>query len=648
LLLLFALAEFVRPPAAPPQRATVAQAAKPAGGEAAPPSTSNLNLNGDVSPGNNALHALVGAVAAEAGGGDALGGAIGAGAGEAARGIDITGKLFGIDPDKALRELEAQVDDGKLDPNSAEFKAAYEAAATEYQQLKSLEKAINQGASLLVGGAASGLARSDAMTGAGAAWSGEQFNRQLHDGKAGTKDEIGKLKEEAAIIAKDPALQEKYGLQGTEEEILNQLRLAAFNIVKYGDEIPLDSVEHQIGQNLQKAGGVNAGAVDYLKQFQGEGYFVYDETSAAVDAIASGRQSLNDYKQMVEGLEGPPIFIATAQSNVIERGLKTEQDGGYLDINGGHNAAEASMSYVSDIYKALSDSYKNEGLTYRAKALMESAIYWDAAARYDPQSRGQLEAAGVLTKVPILGNLFAGDQQQFDIAYQDALNASGLTWAADRANEIKWTRMGSFAKNFQAEALSLELGVLDVYAPSLLRTSAGLVDDIAVKLAPKTAAVGSELAAGTRAAATEVTTAGNAAKNAGTAAIEFKVAPPVTTPYGPAVQADSAAALAARAEVEKGATLYRVGTMGKSEAAEAQFWTTENPLTTPGYAEKYGIPAENIAKADFFETATLKPGAKFVTRPAPGVGANQGGAIEVVVEKGGVKLNSFSTGTPGQ
>jgi hypothetical protein len=48
LLLLFTLAEFVRPPAAPPQAAPVAQTAKSADGEAAPPSPSTSNLNGDV------------------------------------------------------------------------------------------------------------------------------------------------------------------------------------------------------------------------------------------------------------------------------------------------------------------------------------------------------------------------------------------------------------------------------------------------------------------------------------------------------------------------------------------------------------------------------------------------------------------------
>jgi len=44
---------------------------------------------------------------------------------------------------------------------------------------------------------------------------------------------------------------------------------------------------------------------------------------------------------------------------------------------------------------------------------------------------------------------------------------------------------------------------------------------------------------------------------------------------------------------------------------------------------------------DFLETGTLSPGARFITRGAPGVGANGGGAMEVVTSPGGVTLNSF-------
>jgi len=84
--------------------------------------------------------------------------------------------------------------------------------------------------------------------------------------------------------------------------------------------------------------------------------------------------------------------------------------------------------------------------------------------------------------------------------------------------------------------------------------------------------------------------------------------------------------------------------MGKSQASEGQFWSLEHPLS-PGYAGRYGVPAENAANANFIEAARLPPGAPFVTRPAPGIGQNVGGGIEVVVPSGGVQMQWF-TGMP--
>jgi hypothetical protein len=114
----------------------------------------------------------------------------------------------------------------------------------------------------------------------------------------------------------------------------------------------------------------------------------------------------------------------------------------------------------------------------------------------------------------------------------------------------------------------------------------------------------------------------------------------VVTPYGPALQSSIPEALAARSAVQGGTPLYRLGTIGKSEAAEAQFWALEHPLN-PGFAARYGIPPANVAKFNFIETATLKPGTPFVTRPAPGIGSNPGGGIEVVVPSNGVTLKYF-------
>jgi filamentous hemagglutinin len=105
----------------------------------------------------------------------------------------------------------------------------------------------------------------------------------------------------------------------------------------------------------------------------------------------------------------------------------------------------------------------------------------------------------------------------------------------------------------------------------------------------------------------------------------------------------SPAALAAHSQVEQGTNLYRIGTTGKSQGVEAQFWSLEPP-TAPGFAGRYGIPRENVANANFIEVGKLKPGTPFITRQAPGVGTNPGGGIEIVVPENGVQVNCFSTG----
>jgi filamentous hemagglutinin len=81
--------------------------------------------------------------------------------------------------------------------------------------------------------------------------------------------------------------------------------------------------------------------------------------------------------------------------------------------------------------------------------------------------------------------------------------------------------------------------------------------------------------------------------------------------------------------------------MGRSQAAEGQFWALEHPAT-PGYASRYGIPEENIRNLDLVEQGRVPPGTPFVTRSAPGIGENVGGGIEVVVPPGGVDLDWFS------
>ena len=115
----------------------------------------------------------------------------------------------------------------------------------------------------------------------------------------------------------------------------------------------------------------------------------------------------------------------------------------------------------------------------------------------------------------------------------------------------------------------------------------------------------------------------------------------IRIPGGIAKQSTSEAAMAARAQVEAGTRLYRIGTTGISKAGEAQFWALEHPLS-PGYIARYGIPPQNVAEANFIETAILRLGTAFVTRIAPPVWPNPGGGIEVVVPEGGVILQGFS------
>ena len=113
----------------------------------------------------------------------------------------------------------------------------------------------------------------------------------------------------------------------------------------------------------------------------------------------------------------------------------------------------------------------------------------------------------------------------------------------------------------------------------------------------------------------------------------------IATPYGPAVQSMTAEAQAALRQVQGGATLYKGGFLGQSEAGVSQFLSLENPLS-PGFAARYGIPPQNV-NFDFILSGRLQPGASVITRPAPGVLTNPGGAIEAVTTPGSFIIDSF-------
>ena len=122
---------------------------------------------------------------------------------------------------------------------------------------------------------------------------------------------------------------------------------------------------------------------------------------------------------------------------------------------------------------------------------------------------------------------------------------------------------------------------------------------------------------------------------AGVGGAGAQAAASIDTPYGVATQAASTEAQALRTSVENGATVYRQGSFGVQQTAEGQFWAPENPLTTPGYASGYGTPASGAP--DWIMGGQVDPGEPFVTRPAPGLGNNPGGGLEVVTNPGGVK-----------
>ena len=106
----------------------------------------------------------------------------------------------------------------------------------------------------------------------------------------------------------------------------------------------------------------------------------------------------------------------------------------------------------------------------------------------------------------------------------------------------------------------------------------------------------------------------------------------IVTPHGDAVQATTRDALLARTQVAEGRSVYRIGMKGQSNTGRgAQFWSLEHPLTTPNFGQKYGIPEANLTNIDFVETGIVRRDVPFITRPAPGVGGNLGGGIEIVV-----------------
>ena len=111
----------------------------------------------------------------------------------------------------------------------------------------------------------------------------------------------------------------------------------------------------------------------------------------------------------------------------------------------------------------------------------------------------------------------------------------------------------------------------------------------------------------------------------------------INTPYGEAIQSNNPKALDARSQYLNGGTVYRGGELGRSQTGNAQFWGLENPMNA-GYADKYGV---DFNRLDYIMMGTLPAGSNFITRPAPGLGGNLGGGIEIIVDPGTININSF-------
>jgi hypothetical protein len=69
------------------------------------------------------------------------------------------------------------------------------------------------------------------------------------------------------------------------------------------------------------------------------------------------------------------------------------------------------------------------------------------------------------------------------------------------------------------------------------------------------------------------------------------------------------------------ALVYRQGTFADESVGwdgnyvKGQQWAGENPLTTPNYAQRYGLPAENTMRPDW--VAGGKTTGAYSTRPSP-------------------------------
>jgi len=88
---------------------------------------------------------------------------------------------------------------------------------------------------------------------------------------------------------------------------------------------------------------------------------------------------------------------------------------------------------------------------------------------------------------------------------------------------------------------------------------------------------------------------------------------------------------AAKAEVYRQGTFANEAVGWEGNFVKGKQWANDNPSATPGYAKKYGLPAENTGKPDWIAKGRIQ--GDYRTRPAPASHnnpANSGGGMEIL------------------
>jgi hypothetical protein len=457
---------------------------------------------GDGGIGKITLHTFVGAAQASMGGGDILSGALGAGVAEVARNKNFATQVLGLKHDYVYDDKGNIIGDNNAN----------------------LLKAVDQLASAGIGLGAGAVA-GDAMTGGGAAWSAEQFNRQFHkeemaelktQAESKTSNDIaakilqdnpGMTQEEALALAKSGDYNIKYDHDKLYQANYDNYLLAGSAMVHAGDEITEKHWLHGIMQIMQKNGAGDSLAT-YRDDLKSTGLFTYDDSfDGVLDMYASGNA-----KNRVSGFFGGNGYYGNQSIGSItidgvtydgnsERFQKLNNQytenlsNGEYDLLHGFNQIQTGLAYLGDAYHAASkeakdaqsdrDKYVYDGkYTYKgdpAYQLEKTALLLDAAAKSTPQNSTEGTISTIAGYIPVARGFITNDNEIFKVNLENSLNDAGGQWGtkfADEAKVMHWDRLAAFSKNLQSDWLSLEMGALDFLAPSLTRQAVGLGGDL--------------------------------------------------------------------------------------------------------------------------------------------------------------------------